>query len=198
MTIQDLIYDARALVDDYNTDGVVNSSGSTAETDTNAVRYVFSGLNKVYKYAEYYNTYELTLTPTDEQKEARKWIPNAMPSDFGQLVKIVEDTDTYKIDSITQLEVGNVLYTPYWFEGTLRVIYNPYPTRITDLSAELPVRNPLALNFMINFVAAKIALTDLPQYADFFEGEANELLLQAAQPQPAQATEIEDVYNINY
>lgn len=197
MTVQDLLYDARSLLDDYNTGGVVLSETETEETDTNALRYINMGLGEVYPYARYFKTHEITQTPTDEQRQAMKWIPYELPSDFGDLDKIVLDDDKYQVDAIIQLEGYNTIYVAWWYEGTFRVVYKPKPTRPTSLTDVLPINNPLAEQFMVYYVAAKIAITDLPDQANYFEQKANELLFKASRPQPARENRIVDVYGIN-
>ena len=194
MTVQDLLYDARSLLDDYNSGGVVLAESETIETDTNALRYINMGLNKAYSYTRDYKTYEITQVPTEVQKQAEKWIPYTLPSDFGQLDKIVLDESEYILDNTAKLEGYNTLYVSYQYEGTMRVVYKPKPVRLTSFTDEILINNPLVEQFLVYYVAAKIALTDLPDQANFFESESLELLRAGTKPQPAQETPIINVY----
>ena len=194
MTVQDLLYDARSLLDDYNSGGTVLAESETSETDVNALRYINMGINKAYPYARNFKTHVITQVPTPEQKQAQRWIAYTLPSDFGQLDKIVLDDTKYILDHTVQLEGYNTLYVSYEFEGTLRVVYKPRPIRLTSFTDEILINNPLAEQFLVYYVAAKIALTDLPDQADFFESESLELLKMAAKPQPSQELPIINVY----
>jgi hypothetical protein len=59
---------------------------------------------------------------------------------------------------------------------------------------ELPINNPLAEQFMVYYVASRIALTDLPDSANFFAQTALEMKRESMKPQPATSMAIVDVY----
>jgi len=193
MLVSDLLYDARSLLDDYNSGGIVTPESETAETDANGLRYVYMGLCEIYPYARYYKTHSITQTLTDEQREADLWIPYTLPSDLGTIDRIVLDDSKYSLSDISQLEGYNTLYLSPRYEGTLRVVYKPKPVRLAKTD-ELPINNPLAEQFMVYYVASRIALTDLPDSANFFAQTALEMKRDAMKPQPASEMSIVDVY----
>lgn len=194
MTILDLLQDARSLIDEYNSGGVILPEAETIEIDTNALRYINMGLNEIYLYSRNYETYTITQTPTEEQKLAGNWLPYQLPDNFGELDRMVLADGRYKLDQMTQLEGYKTLYLSPYFEGTIRVVYKPRPPRLTDFSAVLPINNVLSEQYMVFYVAAKIAMTELPDRAGYFEQKANDLLIRAMQPQPAQEIPIVNVY----
>ena len=193
MLVSDLLYDARSLLDDYNSGGIVTPDSETAETDANALRYVYMGLCEIYLYARYFKTHHITQTLTDEQKAEGKWIPYSLPSDLGTIDRIILDNNNYSLSNISQLEGYNTLYLAPFYEGSLRVVYLPKPVRLAKTD-ELPINNPLAEQFMVYYVASRIALTDLPDSANCFAQSALEMKLQAMKPQPASELSIVDVY----
>lgn len=152
------------------------------------------GLNEIYLYARNYETYTITQIPTEEQKLAGNWLPYQLPDNFGELDRMVLADGRYKLDQMAQLEGYKTLYLSPYFEGTIRVVYKPRPPRLTDFSAVLPINNVLSEQYMVFYVAAKIAMTELPDRADYFEQKANDLLIRAMQPQPAQEIPIVNVY----
>jgi hypothetical protein len=194
MTIQDLLYDARSLLDDYNSGGVVLAPSETSESDANALRYINMALNEIYPYSRFFKTHIINQILTTEQKQEGKWVPYVLPSDLGDIDSIVIDDSRYSSSTVTRLEGFNTLYISPFFEGELRVIYKPKPQRYTDVSTELPINSPVAEQYMVFYVAAKIAITDLPDYANFFEQKANELKFMSMKAQPASEESIVDVY----
>lgn len=192
MTAQELLYDARALLDEYNSGGVPLSAEETAEIDTNAIRYIYSGLCEIYPYARFYKSETIQHRPTDEQRNDGTWLEYDMPSDLGDIERMAVVNKRYELDVISQLE-GNKLYISPCDDLDIRITYKPRPTRpaITD---ELPIKHSIAEQFMVYYVAAKIAITELPDHANFLEQKSNELLMMAMRAQPAKEVPIVDVY----
>lgn len=193
MKVKELIYDARSLIDEYNSDGVVLSESETLETDTNALRYVYMGLGEIYPYARYFKTVEVVQTPTDEQKNAGNWLLTLLPDDLGTIDSAYIDDDKSQFDSISRLEGFNRLYITPQFEGKIRINYMPKPIRL-GFEDDLPINNPVAEQYLTYYVAAKIAITELPDYANYFESKSIELYNLARKPQLAKEQQIVDVY----
>jgi hypothetical protein len=119
-----------------------------------------------------------------------------LPTDFGELSKVVSEYPVrqYNVESNYKWEGYNQFLISYDFEGEIRIIYNPIPIELTAYTDEIPVNNPISLQFIIYYVAAKVAIEENPNMANFFEQKANELKFQATKGQPAQEQRITDVY----
>ena len=192
MTAQELLYDSRALLDEYNSGGVPLSAEETVEIDTNALRYIYSGLCEIYPYARFYKTQLIEHRPTQEQKNLGTWLEYDLASDLGDIERMTVTNGKYEIDAISQRE-GDKLYITPCDDIDIRISYKPRPTRPT-ITDELPVKHPIAEQFMVYYVAAKIAITELPDHANFLEQKANELFMMARRPLPAKEVAITDVY----
>jgi len=133
---------------------------------------------------------------SDAIPEYRPWIPITMPSDFGELDEIIDEHPVrqYSQDGNYKWEGFDKLYINYFYEGTLRVIYNPTPTIVTLGTDTVILPNPIALEFCNNFVAARMATTENPQLVNYFEQKANELMFKANKTGPSSEEAITDVY----
>lgn len=194
MTVQDLLYDARALLDEYNEDGVVIPSTDVSSLEANGLRFINMGLQEIYLFGRYYETFHISQTPTDEQLTARKMILYTLPTNFYQLSEVIENNEQRTPFTRFKLEGNRNLYLPPTFTGEVDVIYIPKLARITELSAEIPLNNLVADQFLTYYVAAKMAMTENPQIAGFFEQKSNELKFDAKKGQPANEVKITDVY----
>jgi len=132
----------------------------------------------------------------DSIPEFRPWIPVTMPDDFGELDEIIDEHPVrqYNQDGNYKWEGFNKLYINFFYEGTLRVIYNPTPTVVTAGTDVITLPNPIALEFCNNFVAARMATTENPQLVNYFEEKANELMFKSSRTGPASEESITDVY----
>ncbi len=126
----------------------------------------------------------------------RAWIPVDMPDDFGEVDKIIEERPErqYLIDSNYKWEGYDRLYINYFYDGTSRVIYSVIHPIVTASTDTIILPNPTALEFVNNFVAARMATTENPDLVNFFEGKANELMFKSTKSGPASEESITDVY----
>ena len=67
-------------------------------------------------------------------------------------------------------------------------------TEITALTDTVILPNPIAREFVTNFIAARIAMKFNPKLTNFYEEKANELLFKAQDKGPASEESITDVY----
>ena len=160
---------------------------------TNLVRVVFTGTT-YYRFAYvalFAYPYKLADIPT-----YRPWVPYVLPSDFGELDKIVAEypEKQYQVDSNYKWEGYNKLFISYYFTGEMRVIYSPIPILLTAFTDTLIVNNPKVIQFIVFYVAAKLALEENPNIANYFEQKSNELKFEAMKGQPSQEQRISDVY----
>lgn len=194
MTVQDILYDIRALLEEYTEDGVVIAPSEVADIEKSALRFINMGLAEISTSARTYSTFKITQTPTDEQKSAGKMLSYELPSDFYQMVEVVEDDSTRSDFAQYKLEAYRTLYLPSWFEGVIDVIYVPKLVRLTAYTDEIPTNNPIVEQFLTYYAAANVALVENPQNADYFKQTSIELKFQALKGQPATEQKITDVY----
>jgi hypothetical protein len=300
-TVQSVLYDARALLAEYNEDGVIIPSSETATMDTNGLRFINMAMQEIYDNTRHFMTHKILRKPTPNllgdgnyfdikefigdpietigvlgaksyyfevdndsivkvQEEVagewvdlhtitatnitevtpykgliiasdasnlirlvftgetyyrfsnvalwsfpfklvniptyRPWVQYELPANFGELDKIVSEFPNreYQIDSDYKWEGYNKLFLSYYFTGEIRVIYSPIPTQLTSFTDTLIVNNPKAIQFIVYYVAAKLALEENPNIANYFEQKSNELKFEATKGQPAQEQRISDVY----
>lgn len=299
-TVQDIFYNARALIDDYNDDGVIIAPDDVASLETNGMRFVNMGLGEIYAKSRNYETFKITrkpvpnllgsatyfnilefigedasyqalgakayyfevdndaivyveeyigsvwtllstidttgtteltafkglITPSDSANmirlrfsgttfyrykniamfsypfkladipDYRAWVKYTLPTNVGDIKKVVTEYPTrqYSNDSNFKLEGFNDLYINYFYDGEIRIIYSPIPETLTDATDIIPINNPIALQFLNYYVAAKIALTEAPDIANFLEQKSNELKFESIKGQPSSEVKITDMY----
>ncbi len=126
----------------------------------------------------------------------RPWVKETMPSDFAELIEIIDEYPTrqYKKDPNYKWEGYNELYINFYYEGNLRIIYNPYPGELTALTDTVTLNNPLAEQAMTYYVASRIAADVNTDFVGFFEQKGNELKFEAKKQQPNAEQDINNVY----
>lgn len=65
MTVQDLIYDVRALLNEYTDDGVIIAEEDIIDIQEKAIRFVNMGQRQLYKLGNKYETHPISHTPID-------------------------------------------------------------------------------------------------------------------------------------
>lgn len=130
----------------------------------------------------------------------RPWIPVTLPDNFAEIEEVIceKPVRQYGQDSDYKIEGFNELYINYYFEGEIRVVYNTQVTEITALTDLVKLPNPIAREFVNNFVAARSALKFDRDMVNFFEDKANELLFKAQAKGPASEENITDSYYGGY
>jgi hypothetical protein len=194
MTVQDILYDVRALYDEYSEDGNILPSSEVQSIESNGLRFINMGLSEVYKHLEYYKTFDFTQNPTAEQLSARKWLAYTLPTDMAQIDQVVVDNEERTVLSGYRLEGYNTLYLPVTFIGDVRVIYKPKLVKLTAMTDELPNNNPIVDQFIAYYTAAKLGLSEDPNKVTFLEQKSNELKFEITKKQPSTIERITDVY----
>jgi len=193
MTIaQDILDESRGLIDELNIGGVkIPSTDSDMQAlEYNGISYINGALKEVYKRAQ--NIGEFGIDNTGATSNDIYTI-YTLPDDFGS------------IDEVINLSVGQVLkyklvgynklYVCNSYSGIATVIYNKIPTKITLATDTVILPNPIAYEFVVNYVAARMATTENPQLVNYFEGKAAELYQEAKQISPAKE---EDIIDVNF
>jgi len=166
MIAQDILYSARALIDEYNTGGVIISSSDSdmQALELNGIQYINSALSEVYKIAQNIGEYEIdnTAATTDDI-----YTIFTLPSDFGAIDEILNLTPGQILKY--RLMGYNKMYVENSYLGIATVFYNTIPTVVVLTTDTVVLTNPIALQFVNNFVAARMATTENPQIVNFFE-----------------------------
>lgn len=194
MIAQDILNSARALIDELNVGGVVISSDDTdmKALELNGLYFINSALSEVYKVAQNIKEYEIDNTgaTTDDIYTIFE-----LPSDFGAISEIINLTLSQVLKY--RLMGYNKMYVENTYLGKCTVFYNTIPTVVQLSTDEVILTNPIALQFVNNFVAARMATTENPQLVNYFEEKANELLFKSKTISPAEEEDIVDAYGFN-
>lgn len=199
--------DATVLIREYNGASWSTLETLTITTDTETdykglispsnasypIELVFSGTT-FYKHLNrclYSYPFKASAIP-----DFKAWVRYDMPSDYGELDSIVTEYPErqYQVDGTFKWEGFKTLAVNYFYDGTLKVIYKPVPATITLATDEIDINNPVALQFVRFFTAAKIATTENNDLVNFFEQKSNELKYEALKSRPSGETRIQDVY----
>lgn len=199
--------DATVLIQEYNgatwdtletlsitPSGETDYKGLITPTDPSyPIQLVFSGTTFYRHFNRCLYSYPFKA---DAIPDFKAWVRYEMPSNFGELDKIVSEFPErqYSINADYKWESFKTLAINYFYEGTLKVIYKPKPATINSADDEIIIFNPTAEQFVRFFVAAKLATTENPDLVNFFEQKANELKFEAYKAPPAGETKIQDVY----
>lgn len=91
MTVQEYLYGSRALIDDYNTGGAINSptDPDMQELQLNGIQFFNMAVNQVYKNIRVYEEFEIVS----------KKIPNLLDSNFN-IVEFIGEDQFYPNDGI--------------------------------------------------------------------------------------------------
>lgn len=195
-TVQTVLDSSRALIDEYAVDGVKISAetGYMKTLEQNGIQYINSGLREIFKEVMNIETFEVDNSGSQGSNDI--YTIYTMPDNFAGMIEIINlsegEIPDYKWVGFNKLYVRNT------FLGTLSVVYNVYPTVVTAQTDSIVVPNPVALEFLNNFVAARSAMKFNPAVADFYENKANELLFKIVPNQPAEEEPIEDVWGNNW
>lgn len=306
ITVQEISYNARALIDEYNEDGVVIPASEVATIETNSIRFINMAQQEVYKLLKIFKTFEFfnkpapnllgnlsnfelitfigddqnypeggvegakayyfevdddaivyieefngstwdilitetvtgitqptaykgLITPTvstypirirfsgttvynhinrclfsypfkaDGVPDYTPWVKQDMPNDFGELHKIIGEYpyQQYVVQANYKWEGFDDLYFKYDYEGSLRIVYVPIPDQVTELTDTLVINDPIAIQFINFYVAAKVATAENQKLVQFYEDKSNELKFMAEKTKPNGEEKIMDVYNGN-
>lgn len=133
----------------------------------------------------------------------RRWTKHTMPIDFKSVDQVIEEesnnnmTKGYTKDSGYKWEGRKDMYLSYLFNGNIRIVYKPVPTKITSLTNTLQVDDITAMSGAY-FLATHLLLVEDPDSASFFNGMYEDMKREADIKQPASETENEDVYGTSY
>lgn len=184
--------------------GVVTpTSGATKS------RIRFSGTN-------YYRNvnralFNIPFLSNSDVPDYRPWVKKTMPTDFKSVDQIVSEYVDYSNNVIGQYtkdasykwEGRNNLYIDYYFDGNIRITYQPVPSLLTfsgtgdssaDLNQTLLVDDITARTILPYGLAAHLLLTENSASAAFFNQRFEELKFAGTRQQAASAEQIFNMY----
>ncbi len=168
-----------------------NKGVITPTDDSYPIRMRFSGTTFYRHQNRCLFPYSFKVIP-----DYRAWIPVVMPDDFAEINEVIceKPVRQYGQDPDYKQEGFNELYINYFFDGNLRVVYSVQVTEVTASTDTVLLPNPIAIEFLNNFVAARSAMKFNPVLSNFYEQKANELLFKAQDSGPASEESITDYY----
>jgi hypothetical protein len=193
-------------IEDYTTDWNIKSTITVPNTVTTFTAYKgvitpttgatktrirFSGtyFYRFVNFALFSQPFSASRVPNYKQ-----WVKFTMPSDFKLISQIIaEDADGYNKLPNYKWEGKNNLYIDYNFDGNIRIVYKPIPTKITSLTDSIEVDDITAMSGAY-FLATHLLLVESPDEASFFNSMYEDLKKESIIKQPASITEIVDVY----
>lgn len=130
----------------------------------------------------------------DDVPSYAKVIMKTLPDDFKRINMVSEETDCdYSQSASYGFESTNRFYFDYDFKGTVRIVYTPIPTTITDSDQELEI-DDIAAIALSYYVASWSAPYKNKSLATPLSMEYEKLKAELFIIEPAKAEEIEDVY----
>lgn len=130
--------------------------------------------------------------------EYRPYVKYEMPLDFQSIDQIIEETadGNYINSSSYKWENGKNLYINNQFNGNIRIIYKPTPTKVTAIDSEnlIQISDTVANTALAYGVASDILVNEDIGIANYFEQKYQECLFEAKRPKKATFQEINDVY----
>lgn len=96
-------------------------------------------------YAMFSTPYQLSKVP-----DFRPWVKKTMPLDFKSIDQIIEEYPQrqYGKSSTYKWEGRGDLYINYFYEGNIRIVYRPVPSKITALTDVMQVDDVTARTIM--------------------------------------------------
>jgi hypothetical protein len=183
------------VLDTINVDNTVRSftAYKGAINTSDDIRLRFTG-------DYYYRVTNVALYPykfqVDRIPDYRPWVKKVMPNDFKRVDQIVKEypQSQYVKESDYKWEGRKDLYTSYDFNGTIRVVYRPVPTKITDLSQNLEIDDVTATTLLPYFLATHLMLEEKDDLAGYFNDRYEQLKYDFKKKPPATEEPIIDVY----
>lgn len=168
--------------------GIVSSTSGATKS-----RIRFSG-NYYYNYTNI-ALFNQPFSSDDNVPNYRPYIKYEMPADFYSIDQVIKEIypSKYIKTSDYYWEGKNELYLSYDFDGNIRIIYKPIPTKITSLTQTLEIDDILATTALTYGLASQLLLTENATLSNFFSQKFDETKSNS-KSKPSNIVEVEDVY----
>jgi len=192
VTAQTILDNASALIDEKYVNGVPISSdtGYIKTLEANGIKYINMASKQVFKEIKNFNSLDIDASLNQNSNDI--YTVYTIPDDFAGLEEIINlsvgQVVDYRWVAFNQLWMRNT----YLGQGT--VVYTVNPTEITATTDVVIVPNPIAEEYINNFVAARLAFKFNPVVSEFYANVAAGLLFKIIPTQPADEEPIEDVH----
>jgi len=162
-TVQDIIYDARALLDEYTEEGIIISPAEVADIEAKLIRFISKGQRELYSIGRNFKEFSFTnkpITPVGglfsgfDLKVCTgegdiKYFPDEEGTDEGKSFYI-EANETHLVE-LQEYEVGSwQTITPY--NGVGLVGMTPYKANVTVTTPGNKVRLKLSSNTYFEYI----------------------------------------------
>lgn len=185
MTINDIFSIAVDLINERLDTGVID----TTNTANYSVRTpgIYNILqSELCRIAPIYKTLTITASGTEG------YVAVSMPTDYISTVKLLhsdlEELTDYKV-------IGNILYVPFNFTGSL--IYRYQPTIVTALTQTTEFPDYIAQTIIPYGLSAHLLIGEDSSIASFFNQRYEELKMNLKKKEPAVMISKEDKYGAN-
>jgi len=174
---------AMAMIDEVPEAGVFDAD-QTADYKNKAPYLLTELQNEICRIVPLLKTVSITASGEDGYVKFTK------PTDYIALQQIV-DSDFNNYNDFKK--VGEDLYLPKTFEGT--IVYKYQPTAIASLDDEIPFSEYIAKTVLTCGLAAQLMLHEKASVASYFNQKYEELKEQIKTQEPASTQPIKDVYD---
>lgn len=167
----------------------------TPTTEGNLIRIKFSG-SSYYRYTNV-ALFEYLFQSDDDVPVYAKYVKRDMPENFKQLVEVnvQNENRNYISNSVYLFEKPNKFYYDYYFNGRIRIVYNPIPSKITSKDDILDLDDVTA-TILSYYVASWIAPYENQSMTNPLFQKYAELKAEAMQGDPVSQEDIHDEYGI--
>lgn len=183
MTIQTTFNIAMDLLGERLDSGIIDAT-ATKNYEVRTPSIITTLQNEIIKYSPLFDEITITETGTEGYQEI------TIPTDFYSVYQII-DTD---LNTLSDFKIiGNKIYVPYDFEGTL--VYVKIPTTITALSQTAEFDDSIMTTILPNGLASKLMSTENVKLSNYFGQVYEEMLSNLKRKNTIGNIIKEDVYN---
>ena len=146
ITVEEILFDVRSLIDEYNIDGIVINESEVATIETNAIRYINQSVREAYKLSRVFKTkdiinkavpnllgdnYDVEQYTGTEQVYPKGGITGAkayyfvVDGDFKAYIEEYDGTDWVTLESFDE-----TMTEPTTYKGIITVSDASYPVRL--------------------------------------------------------------------
>ena len=163
-------------------------------TSGNRIRLKFAG-GTYYKHKNR-ALFEYAYSSASQVPIYKPFYPVEMPSGFQTIDQIVTETveGDYRYTPNYRWEQNKYLYLSWYFEGTLRITYNPVPPTLTATSDSMVV-DDITASAIAYYAAARLAPFENQSLVNYFEQKYNELKYEIQRDFKAPEEYMTDVYS---
>ena len=138
--------------------------------------------------------FNVTFQSDDDVPDYQAWVEYTLPSDFKSFNSVIEEYPVrqYGASATYKFESPNRFYYNYFFNGKLRIVYNPIPATITAKTDTLEIDDIVA-KALAFYIASWISPYENQSMTNPLFQKYDELRQMASSKEPATEEAIQDV-----